>query len=85
MTKGYAIKKLQREGYNVTQDKGRITAKKENQRHYIELLVNGKDVGDKSDIAIIDLRREGQDDDIMTDYHAGTFCDNLAQALSIAN
>ncbi len=79
-----AIKKLKKNGYKVTSDKSRYTATKEGERHYIELMSQISYEGEE-EVIIIDVRREGQADDSMTDYHAGTFCDNLSQALAIAN
>ncbi len=75
-----AIKKLKKEGFEVKQSEhasNRYIAEKEGHRSFIEFITqNGS-------LIIIDLRRKGQDDDPCTDYHAGTFCDNLSQALRI--
>ena len=75
-----AIKKLQKAGFRVKVSENvsnRYIAEKEGCRDFIEFLSQD----DK--LIIIDLRHRGQEDDPMTDYHAGTFCDNLSQALRI--
>ena len=75
-----AIKKLQKAGFRVKASENmsnRYVAEKEGCRRFIEFLAQN------GELIIIDLRRRGQEDDSMTDYHAGTFCDNLSQALRI--
>lgn len=79
MTVKNAIQKLKNKGYAVTEtQKNTYYAEKENKRDYIKFL------SQDGHLIIIDLRRKGQEDDPMTDYHAGTFCDNLSQALRLA-
>lgn len=83
MTLQNAIKKLEKNGFKVTQKDNTkfYVAEQEGNRHYIEILKNyGND-----DISVIDLRRYGQEDDWLTDYHAGTFCDNINQAIRLSN
>ena len=80
MTIQNAIKKLEKNGFKVTSwphRKDIFTARKEGLRHYINFYQNG----DSDNIYVIDLRTEGYEDDIMTDYHAGTFCDSITQAI----
>ena len=75
-----AIKKLKKEGFKVKQSEradNRYIAEKEGHRNFIEFITQD------GSLIIIDLRRKGQEDDSLTDYHAGTFCDNLSQALRI--
>lgn len=70
-----AIKKLEKNGFKVTEDKGKFCATLENNRHSIEFYdQDGR-------VIVIDVRTEGHDDDIMTDYHAGIFARNISQAI----
>lgn len=84
MTIQNAIKKLEKNGFKVKQvDNGakfnrNYVATNPNHRRFIEVLTQGDDV------SIIDLRTPGHEDELMTDYHAGTFCDNIAQAIRYA-
>ncbi len=91
-----AIKKLEREGWAVTAEGPRRCcftgdmmppcfhhARKPGNRHVIEVSRNGGDSADE--VATVKVRHEGDRDDLMTDYHAGVFCDSLAQALRIAS
>ena len=78
-----AIAKLQKEGFSVQllgelgKFNNRYKATKEGHQHYIEFLTQD------DELIVIDLRRKGEEDDPMTDYHAGTFCKNLKQALVV--
>lgn len=79
-----ALRKLEREGWSVKERDGgkyhrTFIAEKPGFENFIELMTQG------DNISIIDLRRYGMEDDVMTDYHAGTFCRNLAQAIRFAN
>ena len=80
MTKENAIKKLKKEGYNIEELSPMVyVADKPNQRDYIKLMIqNGR-------VIIIDLKIKGQEDELITDYHAGMFCRNLSQALRMIN
>lgn len=87
-----AIKKLEKAGFKVEQSKfdkpnqynRRFYAHHPNLRHYIELCTQGGDEHQAGEVCVIDLRTPGQNDDSMTDYHAGTFCDNITQAIRYA-
>lgn len=81
MTIQNAIKKLEKHGFKTTiGNTGNVFAVNPHYKRWIEVMRNGN----SDDIAVIDLRTPGQDDDIMTDYHAGTFCDNITQAIRYA-
>lgn len=83
MTVANAIKKLEKNGFKVTkQGESRFyIAERPGSQNYIQFLTNGY----TDDIATVDLRRYGNEDDPMRDYHAGTFCDNITQAIRLAN
>lgn len=74
-----AIKKLEKAGYTIakTSISNKYTATKKDQRDYIQFCTQD------DELIIIDLRRKGLDDDWTTDYHAGTYCQNLSQALRL--
>lgn len=82
MTTPNAIKKLEKAGYTVKLVSGnknrQYTATKDNHRRFINFY------DQEGHVIIIDLRTKGHEDDSMTDYHAGTFCDNISQALRLA-
>ncbi len=84
MTLQNAIKKLQNNGFRVTEDENsgvynrNFKAINPQYRTYLEIL------SQDGEVCIIDLRTPGHDDDSMTDYHAGTFCDNISQAIRLA-
>ena len=74
-----AIKKLEKKGFEVKKTEGGMyVAKNPNLRHFIQFY------DQEGRVIIIDLRTPGQEDDIMSDYHAGTFCDNITQAIRYA-
>jgi hypothetical protein len=80
MTIPNAIKKLEKNGFKVEESKhikGRYIATLENNRHHIEFI------DQDGEVIVIDLRTKGHDDDVMTDYHAGIFCDNISQAIRL--
>ncbi len=72
-----AIKKLSKYG-NVTQD-GQFFRIIQDTRE-IQFARNGS----SEDIICIRVRSIHDKDDFMTDYHAGTFCDNITQAIRLA-
>lgn len=81
MTIQNAIKKLEKNGFMTTVgNTGNVIAVNPKYRRWIEVLKNGY----TDDVSVIDLRTPGHDDDIMTDYHAGTFCNNITQAIRYA-
>jgi hypothetical protein len=83
MTIQNAIKKLEKNGFKVEKsefDKPEqynrtFYATNPSYKRFIEIMTQG------DDLSIIDLRTPGHDDDLMTDYHAGTFCKNITQAI----
>lgn len=87
MTIQNATKKLEKAGFKVELSKfskledfnRKYIATNPTIKRYIEINTQ---YGDS--IAVIDLRTPGHDDDSMTDYHAGTFCENITQAIRYA-
>ncbi len=74
-----AIKKLEKAGYTVKQNGHQFTAENGSLR-VIEFCKNGSD----SDlVTCIRIRAKCDRDDVMTDYCAGTWCDNISQAIRI--
>jgi hypothetical protein len=71
-----ALKKLTKAGFTVTQNGNRYSAQA------------GRDVISFREQAgktiCIRVRTENDLDDVMRDYSAGTWCDNLSQAIQIA-
>lgn len=86
-----AISKLEKAGFKVELSKfceptafnKRYTATNPNYKSYIEVLTQ-YDTEGKGTVSVIDLRTPGEEDDLMSDYHAGTFCDNITQAIRYA-
>lgn len=80
-----AIKKLERAGFTVTPDKytASFTATKQGFRRYIRIYRNGGEYSES--VSIVELRTKGHEDDIQRDYNAGTFCDNVSQAIRLVN
>lgn len=79
MTAANAIKKLTKAGFEVTEKGIFITAKKD--RNVIDLAKNGG----SENIATIRVRSVCDHDDSRMDYSAGVFCDNVSQAIKLAN
>ena len=78
MTKANAIKKLEKNGFKVEADKytsNKFHATKEGFRRFLSFYIQDDSV------IIVDLRTPGYEDDSMTDYHAGTFLDNISQGI----
>lgn len=75
MTTTNAIKKLAK--YGEVQKSGRM--------HWVH---NAKDVVSFLDIdgivSCINVRGEHDVSDLMSDYHAGVYCDNISQAIRVA-
>jgi hypothetical protein len=84
MTIENAIKKLQKNGFKVTEDSNSGVYNRDfkavNPQHRKYLQISSQD----GEVCLIDLRTPGYEDDSMTDYHAGTFCDNISQAILLA-
>ena len=72
-----AVKKLTKNGFTITQTGNFHYAHKDGFRDYLQMIVQN------GEISLIDVKRQGWDDDPQTDYHAGVFADNLAQALRL--
>lgn len=75
-----AIKKLSKHG-EVNQDGALFWA--EINKHVVEFMVNGR-VEEARDITCIRCRGVNDNDDLMTDYWGGVWCDNLTQAIKVA-
>ena len=75
-----AIKKLEKAGFEVINEGSRYSARREND--IVEFIQNG---GDSDQAICIRIMSVNDQDDIMTDYSAGTYCDNLSQAIRLAN
>jgi hypothetical protein len=75
-----ATKKLAKAGFDVKTAGSRIIAKMG--RNVIEATANGGDYADE--IATIRVRSVCDTDHIETDYFAGTYCDNISQAIRLA-
>mgnify|MGYP000906961277 FL=1 len=74
-----AIKKLEKAGFEVINDGSRFSASRKND--IIEFIQNG---GGSDQAICIRIMSANDQDDMMTDYCAGTFCDNISQAIRIA-
>ena len=75
-----AINKLKKAEFNVTNNGYRFSARKNND--IIEFSQNG---GGSDKVTCIRLRKANDIDDMMTDYSAGVFCDNISQAIYLAS
>ena len=71
-----ALKKLTKAGFVVTQSGNRYSAQAG--RNVIEFHQQDED------IICIRVRSVNDRDDVMSDYSAGTWCDNLSQAIHLA-
>jgi hypothetical protein len=81
MTTANAVKKLTKAGFQVT-DAGRsITAQKG--RNVIDLSVNGGELA--GTIATVRVRAACDRDEVQSDYSAGVYCNNVAQAIRLAS
>jgi hypothetical protein len=89
-----AIKTLERAGWTVTAEEPRRScfdgrmmtpslhwARKAGNRHSIDFIRNG----DGDEVATVRVCDLGDRDDLMADYHAGVYCDSLAQAIRTAS
>jgi len=75
-----AIKKLEKAGFEVIKDAARYSARRKND--IIEFIQNG---GGSDQAICIRIMSANDRDDMMTDYSAGTYCDNLSQAIRLAS
>ena len=76
-----AIKKMGRAGWTVTGEPGKPFWTYEKDGYRIEIGCNPIQDDGTRDVVMIDARRKTDRDDIQSDYHAGTFCDSIAEAL----
>lgn len=76
-----AIKKLEKAGFSVYNE-GNVFRANKGGYDEVQFRKNG---GDSSEVVCIEVRRIGAKDDVMTDYFAGTWCDNITQAISICH
>ena len=72
-----AIKKLNKAGFEVVQNGNRYNAKANGQ---VIRFINQSDR-----VICINVRSENDHDDVMTDYSAGVYCDNISQAIRLAH
>lgn len=75
-----AIKKLSKHG-DVKQDGNLFSAVIG--QHVVEFMANGR-IEEDTNITCIRTRRLSDQDDSMTDYCGGVWCNNLSQAISLA-
>ena len=75
-----AIKKLEKAGFEVINEGSRYSARREND--IVEFIQNG---GGSDQAICIRIMSADDQDDMMTDYSAGTYCDNLSQAIRLAS
>lgn len=76
-----AIKKVEKIG-QVIQSGQRFSVQKGNE--VLEFLANGK-IEKDTNITCIRVRRIKDQDDAMSDYCAGVWCDNISQAIRLLN
>jgi hypothetical protein len=80
MTTTNAAKKLTKAGFTVSEIKGSFQASHPATAYIIEYIRNGG----SDNIICINVRRANDKDDSMTDYFAGTWVDNITQAIRLA-
>ena len=76
-----AVNKLTKLGMTVTENQGHFTATKTDMSDVIEFSRNGG----SDNITCIRVRRSNEQDDFQTDYFAGVYADNMAQAIRLAS
>ena len=74
-----AIKKLNKSGFEVFNNGNRYKAKKVGLKYVVEFI------SQEELIMCIRARRENDRDDSQSDYSAGMWCNNLAQAIRLAH
>ena len=74
-----AIKKLNKSGFEVINNGNRYQAKKVGLKYVVEFI------NQETSVLCIRVRQENDNDNSMVDYSAGTWCDNLTQAISLAH
>ena len=56
-----------------------------NERYTVKFPAGKVDVyGQDDEVLFLDVHRNGAEDDLMTDYHAGSFCENITAAIRLA-
>ena len=75
-----AIKKLEKAGFKINKSGGLYSAKRGS-----DIINFRKNGGDSDQVICIRVRSECDQDDQMTDYFAGVFCNNITQAIRLAN
>jgi hypothetical protein len=80
MTTTNAAKKLTKAGFTVSEIKGSFQASHPATAYIIEYIRNGG----SDNIICINVRTTNDKDDSMTDYFAGTWVDNITQAIRLA-
>jgi hypothetical protein len=80
MTLANAIKKIEKAGFNVENINGIYRASKPTAPRVIEFFRNGR----SDEITCINVRRLNDNHDSMTDYCAGSWVNNITQAIRIA-
>lgn len=83
MTIANATRKVEKAGFKVTQNPNNgqfYVARRDGFSQVVEFTRNGH----SDDVATIRVRRESDKDDSMSDYCAGMFYDNIAQAIRAA-
>ena len=81
----YAIKKLERNGWQLEGEPGRPFWRYVKGNEAIELGCNPQHEDGTRNVVMIDVRRRTDKDEIETDYHAGMFCKSLAQAFRLCD
>lgn len=77
-----AIKKLEKVGMKVNYNGEQYFARAENGRREIRFRANR---GGSTSLTCIQVRGFDQMDDSQSDYFAGTWCDNLSQAIRLTH
>ena len=80
MTTTAATRKLEKAGFKVEDLEFGFHASSESTPWVIEFHRNGR----TENITCINVRRANDHHNSMTDYSAGTFCDNITQAIRLA-
>lgn len=75
-----AIKKLTKAGFTVTNYGPTYTAKRELGKDIVSFFRNGG----SDEVVCINVRHQDDHHDLMIDYSAGCFVDNITQAIAIA-
>jgi hypothetical protein len=74
-----AIKKLNKSGFEVLNNGNRYKAKKVGLKYVVEFI------SQETSVLCIRVLQENDYDNSQSDYSAGTWCDNLTQAILLAH